>query len=223
MSGRQLIRADLHNHTHYSPDSILSPRQMVEQAKRRGLDCIAVTDHNTIRGGLAVREIGGMQVIVGEEVKTAEGEILGLFLTEEVPRDLLAGETIARIKDQGGLAGVPHPFDPARSALHTAALSQLVRQIDFIEGLNARIIFGAHNKQAQEFAREHDLPVSAASDAHSPGEVGRAFVQMPPFDSPGAFLESLREGRLQGRLSSPLVHMISRYAVLRRWLGWTPA
>ena len=166
---------------------------------------------------------GHVKVIVGEEVRTAEGEILGLFLTEDVPRDLLAGETIARIKDQGGLVGVPHPFDPARSALHAAALSQLAGQIDFIEGLNARIIFGTHNKQAQEFAREHDLPVSAASDAHSPGEVGRAFVQMPAFDGPGAFLESLRQGRLCGRLSSPLVHMISRYAVLRRWLGWTPA
>ena len=223
MSAPKLIRADLHNHTYYSPDSILSPKQVVERARRAGLDCIAITDHNTVRGGLAVREIAdGFQVIVGEEVRTADGEVLGLFLTEDVPRGLSARETVALIKEQGGLVGVPHPFDHLRSALNEAEMEALIGEIDFIEALNSRIVFAVHNKLALEFARRHDKPVSAASDAHSAREVGRSYVEMPPFTGPGDFLDSLRSGRLVGRLSSPLIHMVSRYAKLRHALGWNP-
>ncbi|HSP54577.1 MAG TPA: PHP domain-containing protein [Dehalococcoidia bacterium] len=223
MSAPRLIRADLHNHTYFSPDSILSPEEVVERVRRAGLNCIAITDHNTVRGGLAVREIAdGFQVIVGEEVRTADGEILGLFLTEDVPRGLPARETVALIKAQGGIVGVPHPFDHLRSALNEAELEALIAVIDFIEALNSRIVFPVHNKLALEFARRHDKPVSAASDAHSPREVGRSYVEMPPFTGPGDFLESLRAGRLVGRLSSPLIHMISRYAKLRHALGWHP-
>ena len=219
---RPLIRADLHNHTYFSPDSILSPQQVVERVHRTGLDCIAITDHNTVRGGLAVRDIADFQVIVGEEVRTADGEVLGLFLTEDIPRGLPAGETIALIKAQGGIVGVPHPFDNLRSALNTAAMEALIDQIDFIEALNSRIVFGVHNKLAMEFARRHNKPTSAASDAHSPREVGRSYVELPPFTGPGDFLQSLRQGRLAGRLSSPLIHMLSRYATLRHALGWNP-
>ena len=218
-----LIRADLHNHTYFSPDSILSPEQVVERVHRAGLDCIAITDHNTVRGGLAVREIAdGFQVIVGEEVRTADGEVLGLFLEEDIPRGLPARETIALIKAQGGIVGVPHPFDHLRSALNEAEMEALIAEIDFIEALNSRIVFAVHNKLALEFARRHDKPVSAASDAHSPREVGRSYVEMPPFTGPGDFLESLRQGRLVGRLSSPLIHVVSRYATIRHKLGWKP-
>jgi predicted metal-dependent phosphoesterase TrpH len=183
-----------------------------------GLDCIAVTDHHTVRGGLAVREIADFAVIVGEEVRSAEGEIIGLFLTEDIPGGLSADETISRIKAQGGIVGVPHPFDSLRSALREDSLNNLVARIDFVEGLNSRIVFGVHNKRAMEFARKHGLAVSAGSDAHSSREVGRAYVEMPPFDDPGEFVESLRAGRPAGRLSSPLIHLLSRYAVLRRRL-----
>jgi len=148
-----LIRADLHNHTYFSPDSILSPEQVVERVHRAGLDCIAITDHNTVRGGLAVREIAdGFQVIVGEEVRTADGEVLGLFLEEDIPRGLPARETIALIKAQGGIVGVPHPFDHLRSALNEAEMEALIAEIDFIEALNSRIVFAVHNKLALEFA-----------------------------------------------------------------------
>ena len=219
----KLIRADLHNHTYFSPDSVLSPKQVVERVHRAGIDCIAITDHNTVRGGLAVREIAdGFQVIVGEEVRTSDGEVLGLFLSEDVPRGLPARETIALIKAQGGIVGVPHPFDHLRSALNEAELEALIREIDFIEALNSRIVFAVHNKLALEFARRHDKPVSAASDAHSPREVGRSYVEMPPFTGASDFLESLRQGRLLGKLSSPLIHMVSRYAKLRHALGWNP-
>jgi len=210
------IRADLHNHTHFSRDSIMSPRDLVRRATEAGIDCVAVTDHNTVRGGLAVRELAAnVAIIVGEEVRSSDGEILGLFLTEDIPPGLPAGETIARIRDQGGIVGVPHPFDPVRGALNQAALSRLAPEIDFVEALNSRVILGVHNKRALEFARKHDLPVSAASDAHSARELGRSYVEMAPFTNPSDFLKSLRSGVLVGRLSNPLIHLVSRYATMR--------
>ena len=223
MSAQALVRADLHNHTHFSPDSILSPRDVVRRAKEVGIQWVAITDHNTVRGGLAVREIAeGFKVIVGEEIRSADGEILGLFIEEDIPGGLSARETIARIRHQGGIVGVPHPFDSLRSALAERELTALAGDIDFVEALNSRIVFGIHNKRALEFARKHQLPVSAASDAHSPQELGRSYVEMPPFSGAADFLESLRAGRIVGRLSSPFIHMISRYSVIRHKLGWMP-
>jgi predicted metal-dependent phosphoesterase TrpH len=219
----KLIRVDLHNHTHYSPDSILSPLRFVREARRRGLDVVAVTDHNTIRGALAVRELSEQPVIIGEEVKSADGEILGLFLSEQVPKGLAASETIARIKEQGGIVGVPHPFDSLRSALNEDVMLTLIGQIDFIEAFNARMVFSRHNDKARDFAATHTLPTTAGSDAHSPWEVGHCYVEIPPFEGPRDFMAALREGRLKGRLSTPFVHLISRYAHLRRALGWKPA
>ena len=217
------VRVDLHNHTHYSPDSILTPKQFVREVPRRRLDVVAVTDHNTIRGALAVRELADFPVIVGEEVRSQDGEILGLFLSDEIPKGLSAGDTIARIKDQGAIVGVPHPFDSLRSALLEDTLLAYIDQIDFIEGLNARMVFSSHNEKAREFAKDRGLPASAGSDAHSPWEVGRVWVEMPSFEGAADFVTALRQGRLVGRLSTPLVHLISRYAYLRRALGWKPA
>jgi predicted metal-dependent phosphoesterase TrpH len=222
MASSNLIRVDLHNHTHYSPDSILSPRDFVREARRRHLDIVAVTDHNTIRGALAVRELSDQPVIIGEEVRSSDGEILGLFLSEDVPKGLPASETIARIRDQGGLVGVPHPFDSLRSALNEDVALALIGQIDFIEALNARMVFPAHNDKARTFAAAHSLPTSAGSDAHSPREVGRCYVEMPPFEGPRDFIAGLHRGELEGCLSTPFVHLISRYAYLRRALGWKP-
>jgi predicted metal-dependent phosphoesterase TrpH len=221
------IRVDCHNHTYYSPDSILSPKTMLWRARRRGLNVIAVTDHNTVRGGLVAQELAAkrfpeVRVVVGEEVRTADGEVLGLFLSQDVPRGLSAVETIERIHSQGGLAGAPHPFDPYRSGLRAEGLRLVEGKLDFIEGLNARMVRGENNDQAQEFAKAHNMPMSAASDAHSPREIARCYVDMPDFGTPAQFLESLRAGKLQGQLSSPLIHLVSRYAMLRRALGWRP-
>jgi predicted metal-dependent phosphoesterase TrpH len=227
MTEARLIRADLHNHSYYSPDSIAPPAEMLRRAKKRGIDVLAVTDHNTIRGGLVAQEIAAkrfpeVRVIAGEEVRTKDGEILGLFLREDIPQNLTAEETLERIKAQGGLAGAPHPYDMFRSGLKPDVLERIASQLDFIEGLNARMVFSGHNERAVEFAEEHSLPMSAASDAHSVREIGRAWVEMPDFATPAEFIESLRRGRLQGRLSSPFIHWISRYATVRRRLGWRP-
>jgi predicted metal-dependent phosphoesterase TrpH len=199
---------------------------LLRRARERSIDVIAVTDHNAVSGGLVVQELAAraypdVRVIVGEEVRTRDGEVLGLFLTEGVPRDLSAGDTIARIKAQGGLAGAPHPFDSFRSGLD-GRMKGVAGELDFVEGLNARMIFRKHNTEARKFARDHGLPLSAASDAHSPREIGQAYVRMPDFSTPVEFLESLRAGRLVGRLSSPFIHWISRYATLRTRMGWRP-
>jgi predicted metal-dependent phosphoesterase TrpH len=222
-----LIRVDCHNHTYYSPDSILSPATMVRRAKNRGLKAIGVTDHYTVRGGLVAREIAAkrypeLRVIVGEEVLTTRGDLLGLFLSEDIPSGLTPDEVIDRIHAQGGLAGAPHPFDTYRSALGDEVMAAIVAKLDFIEGLNARMVRGEANDKAQEFAKAHDKPMSAASDAHSPREVARCYVEMPNFETPQDFLKSLRAGTLRGHLSSPLIHLISRFAVTRRKLGWRP-
>src|SRR5687767_13395971 len=117
------LRADFHSHSHYSRDSVINPRTFVETCERRGIDCIAVTDHNEIEGAFVIdklaRESGRLKVIVGEEVKTAEGEIIGLFLKEWVPRDLSPEETIRAIHEQGGLVVVPHPYDVFRRSVIT--------------------------------------------------------------------------------------------------------
>jgi len=216
------LRSDLHSHTYYSPDSITSPQRLVQECLRKGINCLAVTDHNTIRGALAVQELAPFKVIVGEEIRTAEGEVLGLFLTEEVPRGLPPAEAVARVKTQGGLVGIPHPYDSLRYALRHQAILALLPEIDFIEAFNARIVFKQGNLKARRFAQEHGLAMSAASDAHSPWEIGRAYVEMGEFEGSQSFLERLREGRIVGSLSSPLVHFWSRWSWLRRKLGWRP-
>jgi predicted metal-dependent phosphoesterase TrpH len=223
MSTPTAVRADLHNHSYFSPDSILSPKHLVRRARSAKLAYVAVTDHNTVRGGLEARELAdGVSVIVGEEVRSADGEILGLFLEKDIPRGLSAEKTIGLIKEQGGIVGVPHPFDKLRLALRQEAILAHIDEIDFIEALNSRIVFPAHNKQALDFAREHERPVSAASDAHSPREIGRSYVELPPFAGRDGFLEALRAGRLCGRLSSPLIHLVSRYARICHRLGLLP-
>lgn len=200
---------------------------MLARARERGLQVIAVTDHNTTSGALATRDLAlrefpEVRVIVGEEVRAREGEVLGLFLTEDVPRGLSAAETIDRIHAQGGLAGAPHPFDPFRHGLGRDGLSSLIDKLDFIEGLNARMTIDRHNEDAREFAAQRGTPLTAASDAHSAREVGRCYVEMPDFATPAEFLAALAQGTLRGRLSSPAIHLLSRYAKLRRLLGWRP-
>lgn len=217
------MRIDLHTHTHFSPDCITSPERFVKACQRKSIDCVAVTDHNTIRGAIAVRDIAPFRVIVGEEIRSAEGEIIGLFLTEEVPPMLGAQETIDRIRAQGGLVSLPHPLDRFRGGVGAAGLARLAPLVDMVEVMNARITLSRDNDEAARLAEEHGLIGVAVSDAHSPWELGRAWMEAPTFDGREEFLDSLQQGTLVGRPSTPLVHLISRYAVLRRKLGWRPA
>jgi predicted metal-dependent phosphoesterase TrpH len=220
------LRIDLHTHTYYSPDAITSPQRLVEGCRRKGITCVAVTDHNTIRGALAVRETAGsgseLRVIVGAEIRSREGEIIGLFLSEEVPPGLSAVETIERIRGQGGLVSLPHPADRFRGGVGAERFAELAPLADIAEVMNARTTMARDNDAAARLAAEHGLAAVAVSDAHSPGEIGRAYVEAPDFATPQELLEALRWGTLVGRPSSPLIHLVSRYAVLRRKLGWRP-
>lgn len=222
MTTPKTLRADLHGHTHYSWDSIISPEAYVRACLRRGINCVAVTDHNTIVGALAVQKIAPFKVIVGEEIRTNAGEIIGLFLTETIPGGLSPEETIERIKAQGGLVLLPHPFGGWRS-FDATRLDGIASSIDAIEAFNARVLSRRDNDLAQAFANKHNLAMSAGSDAHSPCELGHAYIEISDFDGPQEFLAALHPGRIVGRLSSPLVHAISTLAKLRRCCGWQPS
>ncbi len=199
------IRADLHIHTDVSPDSLLQPEDLLAICRERGLGCVAVTDHNSVAGALEVAALApsGLTVIVGEEVLTRQGELLGLFLQENVPPRQDALETAAQIRAQGGLVGVPHPGDHWRWALDPESLRMLhlAGLLDFIEGRNGRVLREAYNRRAESLGAALGLPLSAGSDAHSAGEVGQCCVLLPPFEGPEGFLQALREGTLVGRRS----------------------
>jgi len=170
------MKYDLHIHSEFSSDGTMSPEEIVEYAKKRGLDGIAITDHNTVKGGLEAKkyETDDFEVIVGTEVMTERGEVTGLFLSREVAaRDFRS--VVADIKSQGGIVVIPHPFDRLRkSAFHP--LAEDTEWIDAIEVFNARCVFFKDNEKAAMFAATHNLAVVAGSDAHYRNEVGIAGV-----------------------------------------------
>jgi predicted metal-dependent phosphoesterase TrpH len=211
------MKVDLHVHTCYSVDGSLSPETIVALCQERGIGALAITDHNNIAGALALRQIATFPVVVGQEISSAEGELLGLFLEEQVPRDLSAGETVALIKEQGGLAGVPHPFDRLRGErLKQGVLEEIAGELDFVEGLNGRVTIGADNRRAQDFARRRGIPCTAGSDAHSRYELGRAYLEMSSIDgSKGQFVAQLPEACLGGGVSPFWVHFFSIYRKVR--------
>lgn len=215
-----LWRFDLHLHTTASPDSLLTPARLWAACCRRGLNGVAVTDHNSVAGALKLAQQAppGVQIIVGEEVLTTHGELLGLFLREAVASGLTPEETARAIRAQGGIVGVSHPYDPWRCALDEAALLRLWQAglLDFVEGRNGRIWLPRHNRRAVELGRRLGLPLSAGSDAHGAWEVGCCTAVLPAFSGPQEFLASLERGHLEGRPSPPWARLSSRLARLRR-------
>ncbi|TMG22293.1 MAG: PHP domain-containing protein [Chloroflexi bacterium] len=171
--------ADLHVHSRASFDALASPRDIVRVAAERGLTHIAITDHDRIDGALAAREAAprGLSVIIGEEVRTDGGDLICLFLERAIAPGLSADETIEEARSQGGMVGIPHPFDRFRgSMLRTDRGVEVAGRVDWVEAYNARAVGGAANERAAEFAREHGLPGIAVSDAHSLVEVGVAYT-----------------------------------------------
>ena len=208
---------DLHIHTHYSHDCAVSPERVLQVARQRGLARVAITDHNSVEGALEAQRLAPDFVIVGEEVKTQDGELLAYFIKEQIPPGLTLEETICLIREQGGVVGVSHPLDRLRrEAIGLTHLERIASLVDCVEVFNARVIFPADNGRAQTYAQAHDLPGTGGSDAHSAYEIGRAGVEVPPFQGAEEFLHSLRAGRAFGRVSSPLIHFISTINKLRR-------
>jgi predicted metal-dependent phosphoesterase TrpH len=216
--------ADLHTHSRASFDSLASPAALVRAAARHGLTHLAITDHDRIDGALEARDQAAgiapeLTVIVGEEVRTADGDLICLFLDEAIPPGLPADETIARARAQGALVGVPHPFDRFRgSLLRDARLERLAGAVDWIETHNARVALGKGNQLAAEFALEQGLPGIAVSDAHSSFEVGVAYTALDGDPSSAAGLlaalatAELVTGRasMYVRLLTPLAKVIQR-------------
>ncbi|MGB5527803.1 MAG: dephospho-CoA kinase [Gemmatimonadota bacterium] len=212
-------RVDLHMHTSASSDSLSAPEDVVRQAREIGLDKIAITDHNEIEGAFEGRDIDPDLVIVGEEVRTDEGlDLIGLFLTEHIPRGGSFREVAAEIRRQGGVVYVPHPFDAHRGTTEDF-LAGARDCIDAVEGFNARIHDPRRNQRAHNWALANGFPVGAGSDAHLLSEIGRTRVVMPSFSGPAEFLVALSDGRIEGRASSHLVHLGSTWAKIARKLG----
>jgi predicted metal-dependent phosphoesterase TrpH len=202
------MKVDFHVHTCYSKDSLTPLEEVIGACQERGIDKVAITDHNTIAGALALLEMAPDLVIVG-------GEIIAYFVEDEVPKGLPLQEAIARVREQGGIVGVPHPLDRLRrEALGRTHLLSIIEQVDLLEVFNARTIFPSDNRRALDLARERGLLASAGSDAHMACEIGHAYVEMPIFNDKDGFLRSLAQGQIVGRLTSPLIHLVSTWAKL---------
>jgi predicted metal-dependent phosphoesterase TrpH/glycosyltransferase involved in cell wall biosynthesis len=198
LAARPRINVDLHMHTDHSPDCATPVEVLLATAKDRGLGAIAITDHNEISGALAAREaaaeLGGIEVIVGEEVKTAEqGEVIGLFLDERIERGMTMAETIAEIRRQGGLVYVPHPFDRLHSVPDYEHLLDIVEDIDILEVFNPRVALTAFNEEAERFAAKYRIVPGAGSDSHVAQGLGSVMIRVHDFDGPDEFLEAMRD------------------------------
>jgi len=195
---RPLIEVDLHMHTDHSPDCATPVEVLLETARDRGLGAIAITDHNEVSGALEARriaeELGDLKVIVAEEVKTAEqGEVIGLFLEEKIPKGMTMAETIAAIRAQSGLVYVPHPFDRFHSVPDYEHLLDIVEEIDVLEVFNPRVALTAFNEEAERFARKYRIVPGAGSDSHVAQGLGSVRVRIHDFDGPAEFLEAMRD------------------------------
>jgi predicted metal-dependent phosphoesterase TrpH len=224
--------ADLHTHSRASFDSLASPEGLLRTAAQRGLTHLAVTDHDRIDGALEARSIAptvapGVTVIVGEEIKTADGDLVALFLEDALPPGLSADETVAAVRAQGGLVGIPHPFDRYRgSLLNDARMERLVQMVDWVETHNARVMLGNGNQKAADLAHAHGRPGIAVSDAHSSFEVGVAYTAFDGDPSTAAGLLAalpaaelvLGRASLYVRLWTPIAKAVQRARGNRRVL-----
>lgn len=221
MRGERLLRMDMHLHTHHSFDCLNRPEDLLRAARERGLDRLVVTDHNEIRGALELRDMDPERILVGEEIKTREGfDLIGILLVERIPRGTPARESAERIRAQGGVVYVPHPFDVARSGAGRH-LDELAELVDVVEVHNARCWAPHFNRRADLWAAANGKLRGAGSDAHTLAELGRGVVELPPFEpTREALLAALSRSRLgECERSSPLVRFGSTYAKLRKKLS----
>lgn len=191
-----ILRVELHMHTRWSDDSGNTLEDIERVAPLRDVDVYAVTDHDTIEGALRLRDRGKVNVIVGEEISTAFGDVIGLFLERPIPPGLSPEETMDGIREQGGLVYVPHPFDRKRKTrLFREAIDRCADRIQLFEVWNGRVLHEEDNDRALRYGEERGLVSAYGSDAHFPPELGQVLMEIGPYDSPDSFLDAVRNGR----------------------------
>ena len=212
-----MLKVEFHCHTRASGDSLTHPSVLVNTCRRKGIDRVVVTDHNSIAGARAAYELDPQLVIVGEEIATTRGEILAAFVTDEIPRGLSPAETIRRLKDQGAFISVSHPFDQWRSGGWLEAdLLEILPYVDAIEVYNSRCMHPRFNREARRFAEKHDVAGTVGSDAHAAFELGRSVMILEQFEGPDELRKVIGSGVPQTRWSPPWIHVTSRYASFRK-------
>lgn len=194
------VRVDLHTHTMWSGDSTTTPEEFAGAIVASGLDVVCITDHNAVAGAFELQDRLECRVVVGEELRTAAGEIIGLFLRERIPMGIDHMAAARAIREQGGVVYVPHPFDPMRRNLSETALRELAEAdlVDAIEVLNAKTSLASLNRRAADFAAGYGIVGGAGSDAHVPDALGAAYVEMDDFDGPMEFLAGLATAQVVG-------------------------
>ena len=210
----QKWKIELHCHTAASPDSLVKVKDLIKVAKMRGLQRLAITDHNTLRGALYAKSLEPELIIVGEEILTTKGELLAFFVKEEIPRGLTPIEAIRRLREQNAFISVSHPFDRLRHGWELQDLTEITPLVDAIEIFNARSFMAAINDQAKDFAQVNNLRGTVGSDAHSLMEVGRAYQLLTPFSDAETLRESFLNPEYVEQSSSPLIRITSSYAKL---------
>jgi hypothetical protein len=204
------LNVDVHVHTRYSGHSILKVEDVARIAKKRCLDAVAITDHDVIKGALELSKV--FPTIIAEEVSSDEGDVIGLFLREKVEKGP-ALEVMDKIRAQGALVMIPHPFDTMRK--EALMKEELVSKGDIIEIFNSRVIRQEDNERARKFAMDKSLLMIVGSDAHTSVEIGRSFIAIDSVDDPRSFMKALKSAKLQSRRSSVLVHGQTKMLKLR--------
>ena len=213
---RKLL-TEFHCHTDASKDSLTRPADLVSAARRKGIDRVVVTDHNSIAGAVAAHLLDPERVIVGEEIMTTKGEILAAYVTEEVPAGLTPQETIRRLRGQGAFVSVSHPFDRLRKGgWMEADLLEILPLVDAIEVFNSRCFDRRANERAKAFAEKHNVAGTVGSDAHAAFELGQSLLRLDPFDGPEEMRRVIRAGVPLTKMSPWWVHLVSRYASMKK-------
>ena len=212
-----MIKLEFHCHTYASKDSLTRPADLIAAARRKGIDRVVVTDHNSIAGAQEAQAIDPELIIIGEEIMTTKGEILAAFVKDEIPAYLTPQETISRLKEQGAFISVSHPFDELRKGgWKENDLLEILPFVDAIEVYNSRCMFPRFNRRAELFAREYNIAGTVGSDAHAAFEVGRSLLLLDQFTGPEGLRQVIRKGIPHVKWSPPWFHLLSRYASISR-------
>jgi predicted metal-dependent phosphoesterase TrpH len=212
-----MVKAEFHCHTCYSKDSQVTIQDLIDICQRKGIQRLVVTDHNTIEGALEAHALYPGMFIVGEEIMTTQGELLGFFMKESIPRGLSPLETINILRSQGAFISVSHPFDAfRRGRWEPENLIKIVPYLDAIEIFNSRCMFSRFNTRAKEFAQQHHLLGTVGSDSHHIREVGTATLTLPDFIDAASLKTSLALAQPHLKLSAPWVHFYSRQAARQK-------